>query len=55
MAHANDGSRTTESFEEMLNCSAEDLITGDADDPPLGEETVLEMLKITQITRRSAL
>jgi hypothetical protein len=36
-----------ESLDEQLNEASEELITGDADDPPLSEETVLEMLKVT--------
>jgi hypothetical protein len=36
--------RITESRDEQLVGAAEELITGDADDPPLSEEAVQEML-----------
>jgi len=36
--------RMAESLHEQLVDAAEELITGDADDPPLSEEAVLEML-----------
>src|SRR5690349_18072389 len=38
----------TESLDEQLKDAAEDLITGDADDPPLSEEAVGEMLSRTR-------
>ena len=34
-----------ESLDEHLTHAAEELITGDSDDPPLSEEAVSEMLK----------
>lgn len=46
----NSGS-TAESLDEQLNHAAEDLITGDSDDPPLSEEVVVEMLRMTQIRK----
>jgi len=37
-----------------LRLSAE-LITGDSDDPPLSEEAVTEMLRMTHLPKRSSL
>jgi len=42
-----DGKNNTgiaESLEEQLDHAAEELITGDSDDPPLSEWAVVEML-----------
>lgn len=36
-----------ESFNQQQECAVEELITGDSDDPPLSEETVLLMLGTT--------
>ena len=36
--------RIAESLDEQLVHASEELITGDADDPPLSEETVQQML-----------
>lgn len=36
-----------ESVDERLEQAAEELITGDSDDPPLSEEAVAEMLRMT--------
>jgi len=33
-----------ESLDEQLDHAAEELITGDSDDPPLSEETVVEVI-----------
>jgi hypothetical protein len=33
-------------LDEPLHHAAEELITGDSDDPPLSDETVVEMLRI---------
>jgi hypothetical protein len=41
-----------ESLDEQLNHAAEDLITGDSDDPPLSEEAVVEMVRLTQIRKK---
>jgi len=49
MTDAKDARRTAESLDEQLNQAAEELITGDSDDPPLSEETVLEMLRVTHM------
>ena len=55
MTDANNDFRMAESVEEELDHAAEELITGDSDDPPLSEETVLEMLRVTHIPKRSVL
>ena len=47
--------RNAESLEGQLDHAAEELITGDSDDPPLSEETVLEMLRATHMPKRSVL
>jgi hypothetical protein len=44
MTGPKDNPRITESFNEQLVDASEELITGDADDPPLSEEAVQEML-----------
>ena len=44
MTDANDNLRNAESLDEQLEHAAEELITGDSDDPPLGEEAVVEIL-----------
>jgi hypothetical protein len=46
MTDANNIPRNAESPEEQLNRAAEELITGDSDDPPLSEEAVVEMLRM---------
>jgi len=43
LSEANNGPCVVGSRDEELNDAAEELITGDADDPPLSEEAVLEM------------
>jgi len=40
------------SSDEQLEHHAEELITGDSDDPPIGHEAVVEMLKVSLIVRR---
>jgi hypothetical protein len=37
-----------ESLDEELENAAEELITGDSDDPPLSEEAVADMLKVSR-------
>jgi hypothetical protein len=41
-----------DSFGDELDQAAEDLITGDSDDPPLSEEAVVEILRMTSNARR---
>jgi hypothetical protein len=40
-----------DSLDEELDHAAEELITGDSDDPPLSEEAVVEMLKMASNAR----
>ena len=44
MSDGKNNSRIAESLDEQLVDAAEELITGDSDDPPLSEEAVVEML-----------
>ena len=48
---ANNSPCIAESLDEQLNHAAEELITGDSDDPPLGQEAVVEMLNDSQAQR----
>ena len=41
-----------DSLDEELDQAAEELITGDSDDPPLSEEDVEETLRMTSNARR---
>ena len=50
--HTIDNPRRAESLDAQLNHAAEELITGDSDDPPLSEEVVVEMLSMTLNARR---
>lgn len=45
MTDTNNNPHLDESLDEELDQAAEALITGDADDPPLSDKTVVEMLK----------
>ena len=47
--------RVAESLDEQLEHAAEELITGDSDDPPLSEEMVVDMLRMTRVPKGSAL
>jgi len=49
MTDENSAPRKAETLEERLDHAAEELITGDSDDPPLSEEAVVEMLKVTHM------
>ena len=51
----NNDARKAERLGEQLDHAAEELITGDSDDPPLSEEVVVEMLKVTHVPKPSAL
>jgi len=44
MTNPKNNPRLAESPDEQINHAAEELITGDSDDPPLSEEVVVEML-----------
>lgn len=52
MTDANNAPRKAESLEEQLNHAAEELITGDSDDPPLSEEALVEMLRMASNDRK---
>jgi hypothetical protein len=53
MSDANNDPRQAASLDEQLDHAAEELITGDSDDPPLSDEAVLEMLRIMHVSKRS--
>jgi hypothetical protein len=55
MTDENSDPRIAEGLDEQLNHAAEELITGDSDDPPLSEEAVVEMLRMTHAPKRSGL
>ena len=55
MTDENNDPRVAESCDEQLDHAAEELITGDSDDPPLSEEAVIEMLRMTHLPKRSGL
>ncbi|MBZ5570675.1 MAG: hypothetical protein LAO09_02210 [Acidobacteriia bacterium] len=46
MCDANNDPRIAAGLDEQLNHAAEELITGDSDDPPLSEDAVVEMLRM---------
>ena len=48
---ANSAPRAAESLHEQLEQAAEELITGDSDDPPLSEKTITEMLSRPLVDR----
>jgi hypothetical protein len=48
MTEENNDPRVPERLEEQLDHAAEELITGDSDDPPLSEDAVVEMLRISR-------
>ena len=51
MSDANNDPGIAESLDEQLNHAAEELITGDSDDPPMSEEVVAEMLRMIQMPK----
>jgi len=55
MTDENNDPRMAESLVEQLDQAAEELITGDSDDPPLSEEAVVELLRMTHLPKRSLL
>lgn len=55
MTAENNDPRMAESLEKQLDHAAEELITGDSDDPPVSEEAVLEMLRMTHLPKRPGL
>jgi len=46
--------RVAESLDEQLEHAAEELITGDSDDPPLSEKMVVDMLRMTRVPKGPA-
>jgi hypothetical protein len=52
MSDANSNPRTKQNLDEQLAVAAEELVTGDSDDPPLSEDAVAEMLEPTLNARR---
>lgn len=55
MINANDDPRMGAGLDEQLYHAAEELITGDSDDPPLSEEAVVEMLKLSRLYKANSL
>jgi len=53
MINANDDPRIAANLEEQLDQASEELITGDSDDPPLSEQTVVEMIRMTHTGKTS--
>ena len=53
MTNANDDPRIAANLEEQLDHAAEELITGDSDDPPLSEEAVVEMIEMAHTLKPS--
>ena len=49
MTAENNDPSLAERLEEQLDHAAEELITGDSDDPPLSEEAVVEMLRLSRL------
>jgi len=55
MADEKSDPRVADSLDEQLEHAAEELITGDSDDPPLSEEMVVGMLKMSHPPKVSGL
>jgi hypothetical protein len=53
MCRSNLESRQTQSFDEQLAAAAQELIAGDSDDPPLSEEAIVEMVRMTHLPKAS--
>jgi hypothetical protein len=53
MTNAKDDPRIAASLEEHLDHAAEELITGGSDDPPLSEETEVDMIRMTHTGKTS--
>ena len=51
MTNAGDDPSMATNLQEQLDHAAEELITGDSDDPPLSEETVVEMIRVTHVRK----
>ena len=55
MTNANDDPRIGLNLDEQLYHAAEELITGDSDDPPLSEDAVVEMLRLSRLYKPNSL
>ncbi len=51
---ATEAPHAVESLDEQRDRAAEELITGDSDDPPLSEEAVSEMIQMTHPPKTSS-
>ena len=51
MTDRNNNTRVAESLDDQLDHAAEELITGDSDDPPLSKEEVVDMLGLASNDR----
>jgi hypothetical protein len=52
MTDANNAPCNIKNPNEQLDLAAEELITGDSDDPPLSEKEVVEMLRLASDDRK---
>lgn len=55
MAETNNDPRIPSNLDEERDRAAEELITGDSDDPPLSEEAVADMLRHLHLYRSRSL
>ena len=55
MTNDNDDPLIGANLDEQLYHAAEELITGDSDDPPLSEEAVVEMLGLSRLYKANSL
>lgn len=53
--NTNNNSRKAETLDEQLDQAAEELITGDSDDPPLSEDSISQMLSVSRLYSSRAL
>jgi len=52
MTDVNNVAHKADSLDEQLNHASVELITGDSDDPPLSEKTIVEMLRMASNDRK---
>ena len=55
MTGANDDPLRGANLDDQLYHAAEELIAGDSDDPPLSEDTVVEMLRVSCLYKSDSL
>jgi len=55
MTNANDDPLIGANLDEQLYRAAQELITGDSDDPPLSDEAVAEMLGLSRLYKANSL